>query len=156
MAGTDAYFLCGKIGSGKTTLARRLRAETGGIIVNLDELMAPLFGQTLGRERYVKNLAICSDFVFSVADQILDSGLPVIFDFGFWSREDRLQAAGRFSGRKIAFLYCPIDDAEQRKRVFQRNASTDKTYSFTEDQLRFLNSFFEEPSASEGIPLLLP
>jgi predicted kinase len=146
MAGNEVYFLCGKIGSGKTTVARRIRAETGAIIFNLDELMEPLFGQTLGRERYVKN-------VFAVADQILGSGLPVIFDFGFWSREERREASERFSGRKTSFLYCPINDTEQRKRVFQRNSSADKTYSFTEEQLSFLNAFFEEPSASEGIPL---
>jgi predicted kinase len=154
MDGKSVYFLCGKIGSGKTTIAREIRADSGAVIFNLDEIMAPLFGQTLGRERYVKNLAICRDFVYRIADQVLDSALPVVFDFGFWSRAERREAAERFSGRKRVFLYCPLDDEEQRKRVFNRNASTDKTYSFTEEQLRFLNAFFEEPDESEGITLI--
>ncbi len=151
-----AYFLCGKIGSGKTFVARRIRGRTGAVVFNLDELMEPLFGQTLGRERYVKALATCAEYAYSIADQVLDSGIPVVMDFGFWSKADRRAGAERFKGRNVVFVYLPLSDDEQKRRVKARNSSTDKTYSFTIDQLSSLNAFFEEPADSEGLAFINP
>lgn len=147
---SKVFCLCGKIGSGKTTVARHLAETNKTITFNLDEIMEPLFGQTLGREKYIINLAICQNYVYNLADQILDRGLSVVFDFGFWSREDRRSVAERFSGHNVVFIYCPVSDEEQRARVFARNDSSDKTYSFTENMLKVLNGFFEEPNGTEG------
>jgi predicted kinase len=148
------YFLCGKIGSGKSWTARRLASRGATMVFNLDELMEPLFGQGLGRELYQRKLAICRDFLFGLADQALTAGLSVVFDYGFWSREDRRQAAERMRSWKQAFVYLPLDETEQLRRVEARNASADRTYAFTPEQLRQLNAFFEEPGEDEGLPFV--
>lgn len=149
--GPVVYCLCGKIGSGKSTLARKLAETEGAVIFNLDRLMEPLFGQTLGRERYVHNLKICRDYVYGLADQVLDRGVSVVFDFGFWERAERQFARERFAGRRVVFLLCPVGEEEQRRRVFARNRSDDKTYAFTGEMLETLNRFFEDPLPEEGL-----
>ncbi len=149
-----AYLLCGKIGSGKTVAARHIHEETGAVAFNLDQLMEPLFGQTLGRERHVKALAVCAEYAYSIADQILDSGVSVVMDFGFWTRAERRAASERFKGRDVVFVYLAVSDDEQKQRINARNSSIDRTYSFTTDQLSFLNAFFEEPSDSEGLAFI--
>lgn len=148
---TKVYCLCGKIGSGKSTVARELAHRYQAVIFNLDEIMEPLFGQTLGRERYVKNLAICRDYVYGLADQILRGGIPVVFDFGFWSREERQKTAQRFDRHDVVFIYLEVSDEDQRRRVGLRNESPEKTYAFTEAMLEVLNQYFEEPNPDENL-----
>jgi predicted kinase len=147
------YCLCGKIGSGKSTVSRNLAVSKGAVVFNLDEIMEPLFGQTLGRERYVVNLGICRDYLYRLADRVLELGHSVVFDFGFWSRDDRRQTIERFPDHRVEFVYCPVSDEEQLRRVYRRNESSDKTYAFSSEQLAFLNRFFEEPDPDEGILL---
>ena len=43
-----AIFICGKICSGKTTLARRLLAEGGAVLLSCDEIAAMVFHKDLG------------------------------------------------------------------------------------------------------------
>lgn len=142
------YCLCGKVGSGKTEYARSLREKANAVVLNVDDLMQPLFGETIERETLDAKFSVCRDYLYRLADQILAAGISMIFDFGFWKREGRREAVERFAGYRVKFVYFPIDDAEQLRRIGRRNESDAKTYSFTPEAVADLNRLFEPPDAA--------
>ena len=79
-----AYVICGFIGAGKTTFARKLEKETKAIRITKDDLMIKIFGTKITSdnnfERYDKNItALATDIAF----KILKAGKDVIIDEGF-------------------------------------------------------------------------
>ena len=70
-----AYILCGFIGAGKTTFARKLEKETKAIRITKDEWIIQIFGNkiTLDKnfERYDKNV---TQLATDIAFKILKSG----------------------------------------------------------------------------------
>jgi len=85
-----AYILCGFIGAGKTTFARKLVKETNVIRITKDEWIVKIFGNKVTSdknfERYDKNITkLATDIAF----KILRSGGDVIIDEGFWAKSQR-------------------------------------------------------------------
>jgi len=119
-----AYVICGFIGSGKTTFARKLEKEIGAIRITKDEWMIKIFGNkiTLDKnfEEYDKNvIELTRNFAF----KILESGGDVIMDEGFWAKSERDDLKKKILniGAKAILYYvdCPVE--EMRERVITRS-----------------------------------
>jgi predicted kinase len=119
-----AYVICGFIGAGKTTFARKLEKETKAIRITKDEWMIRIFGNkvTLDKnfEEYDKNIIeLTRNFAF----KILASGGDVIIDEGFWAKSERDDIRKKILsiGAKPIFYYveCPVE--EIRNRVVNRS-----------------------------------
>jgi predicted kinase len=146
------YCLCGKTGSGKTEYARRLRASGKVVVMNIDDLMLTLFGEALDRTAFDEKLAVCLEYVCGLAAQVLDTGVSVVLDAGFWKKSQRRAVAERFIGRRVRFVYLKIGDVEQRRRIDIRNRASGQTGSITPARLADLNALFEPlVAAEEGI-----
>jgi len=143
------YALTGKIASGKTYWAKHNITEGKAVVFNLDKLMKPLFEQTLERPEFQEKLAICRNYFYTLADQVLAAEVPVVFDFGFWSLQEREDLRKRFEGIPLDFIYFPINEVEQWKRVEHRHIREKDNYPFPRDLLQWLNGFFEEPAEEE-------
>ena len=85
-----AYVICGFIGAGKTTFARKLEKETNAVRITKDEWMVKIFGNKITSdknfEEYDHNIIeLTRDFAL----KILKTGTDVIIDEGFWVKSQR-------------------------------------------------------------------
>jgi len=146
---TKVYCLCGKTGSGKSTFGQKLGKEKNAVILNVDNLMHPLFENRLSREEFDAKLKICIDYLLIIAKQILDCHTSVILDFGFWKKRHRLKISDYFKNHEVEFFYLKINTNLQKERIISRNSQADRTYFFTEKMIDELNLLFEEPDPEE-------
>lgn len=146
---TNVYCMCGKVGAGKSSYARKIATQNDAVVFNLDELMQPLFDNKLGRTEFDRCADVCIHYLYSVAKQIVKKGSAVVFDFGFWSVQSRRDVVSCFATYELEFVYLTIGRDEQSRRVALRNSSEDKTFVFTEKMIDELNELFEEPNAQD-------
>ncbi|MBP5361465.1 MAG: ATP-binding protein [Ruminococcus sp.] len=146
--------LCGKLCSGKSTYAARLKNELNAVILSVDELMITLLGKETGEmhDEYVRR---SKDYLFRKAAEIVNSGSDVILDQGFWSHSERENAKSFFSSQnvKCELHYLYISDDEWSRRIEKRNAEVLDGRSdayFVDDGLKakFI-SMFEAPDEDE-------
>ena len=116
--------ICGRICCGKTTLAEMLCREKGAVLLSVDEIMLPLFGQHAG-DRHDDYTAAIQRYLFDLSVRIVRSGTDVILDWGFWTRSSRDHARDFYRNRDIPFefLYPVISDDEWQNRIAKRNAA---------------------------------
>lgn len=147
--------LCGRLCSGKSTYAARLRDELGAVILSVDELMIALLGRETGdkHDEYVRR---AKGYLHAKAAEIALAGTDVVLDEGFWSRSERDEARKYFAaqGVECELRYLRISDEEWSRRVDKRNAEVAAGRSdayFVDDGLRakFI-SLFEEPAEGEA------
>ena len=103
--------MCGRICSGKSTLAAKLRREHRAVVLSVDEITLALFGRDPGDmlDAYVER---CEHYLYQKSLEILESGIDVILDWGFWTRRERDEARAFYSSRgiKYSFYYISISD----------------------------------------------
>lgn len=119
-----AYVICGFIGSGKTTFARKLEKETGAIRITKDEWVIKIFGNKITSDKkfevFDKNV---TELATDIAFKILKSGGDVIIDEGFWikSQRDYIKKKILNIGAKPILYYVECDVEKMRERVVTRS-----------------------------------
>ena len=131
--------ICGKICSGKSFYAERLRKEHGAVMLSVDEITLSLFGQHIG-EKHDEICERTQKYLFEKSLEIVEAGTEVILDWGFWQREDREYAREFYRSRGVPceFHYVDISDEVWKKNLSERNAavSAGKTAAyFVDDDL---------------------
>ncbi|HCH1542195.1 AAA family ATPase [Vibrio parahaemolyticus] len=151
---TKIYFICGFIGSGKTTYSKALAEKQGAFRFSIDEWMIPLYGEHMEREVFDSRLATLQDLFKDSAKQLFSLNVPVVFDFGFWRKTDRdnftdwTSSVGAES--EIHYLDVPFDTCKQR--AFARNSELNgKSYEMTPEMLELFWSWFEIPASCENV-----
>lgn len=149
------YLICGKIGCGKSTYAKRLREERGGVILSVDEIMLAVFGLYAG-ERHDEYAAKARGYLLEKSLELIGAGVSVILDWGFWTRAGRAEAKAFYESRGIACEshYLDVPDGVWRARIDKRNravAAGETTAYLVDEALagKFAASF--EPPAREEI-----
>lgn len=117
------HVLCGFIGAGKTTFAKKLEATTGAVRITKDEWLIRLIGNdpTIdGYEEYDRRVCGLSR---DVAFDLLAKGVDVILDEGFWEREQRdaLRRRIEATGAEGILYYLDTPIETIRERVVGRN-----------------------------------
>src|SRR3981081_328861 len=99
MSGARLVLLCGLPGSGKTTTARRVAAETGGVRFCPDDWMTALDIDLFDEATRAKTEAV----QWQLAQDLLAWGLRVIIEWGLWSRSERdvLRVRARALGARV-------------------------------------------------------
>jgi predicted kinase len=146
------YLLCGKTGSGKTTLARRMEAERRAFRLSLDELMLPLFGEHMPRPLFEQRSAASQEVLLGLSERLLAFGNHVVLDWGFWSATVRRAVRQRLTaaGASCQLLYLELPDEQLLQRLHARNdALPPGTYAITDEMFQQFNQWFEPPGADE-------
>ncbi|MGY5832688.1 AAA family ATPase [Vibrio vulnificus] len=151
---TKIYFVCGFIGSGKTTYSKELANKHGAFRFSIDEWMIPLYGEHMDREVFDSRLATLQELFKGSAHQLFALGVPVIFDFGFWRKADRdtftSWALEVGVESEVHYLDVPFETCQQR--AFSRNSDLDgKSYEMTPEMLELFWSWFEIPVSNENV-----
>ncbi len=151
----SAYVICGFIGAGKTTFARKLEKETGAVRVTKDEWVIKIFGNkiTSGKnfEEYDKKV---TELAKDIAFKILESGSDVIIDEGFWAKSQRDDIKKKIvaMGAKPILYYveCPVEKMRERVVSRSKNPPVD-SFEINEEMFDKYLEYWEPPKKEEGI-----
>lgn len=149
-----AFLICGKICCGKSTYAYHLRDENKGILLSVDELMLALFGPYSGdnHDLYTKKI---QEYLLEKSVEIIQSGHHIILDWGFWTKDSRIQAKEFYQSWNVEyeFHFIDINDNEWKTRIAQRNhavlAGKAAAYPVDENLAAKFEDLFELPSEDE-------
>jgi predicted kinase len=83
------YFLCGRAGAGKSTLARKISADRNAILFCEDQWLARLFGGASSLGEYVERRGRFRSLLTEHVPAILKAGHSVVLDFGGNTVRDR-------------------------------------------------------------------
>lgn len=147
--------ICGKICSGKTWYANRLREKENAVILSCDELMKALFTADLGAA-HDKLAGRARDYLMTKAAELTAIGCTVILDWGFWSRESRKELTNYCRARGILceWHYIDVDEQTWHKNIEERNRAVlsgecGSDYYADEGLLAKMQALWEVPSENE-------
>lgn len=145
------YFICGFVGSGKTTYAKQLAISTPAFRFSIDEWMIPLYGEHMERAEFDARLANLQGLFKDAAVQMLELDVSVVFDFGFWKKSDRLQVVkwAQEVGFDHEFHYVNTSFNVCCCRAFHRNLQGNNSYEMTQEMLDLFWSWFEVPDEDD-------
>lgn len=146
--------ICGKICSGKSTYAERLRIDNKAVLLSVDEIMLALFGLYAGNkhDEYTEKI---QSYLFEKSVDIIQSGINVILDWGFWSESSRSAAKEFYTARDIEseIHYIDVSDEVWKERITHRNKlvskEEQKAYIIDDNLAAKFGDLFEPPAEDE-------
>ncbi len=121
---TIVHLIHGFLGSGKTTFAKALEAETNAIRFSPDEWMIALYGSNPPADLFQEYHARIMDFIWLQIAKTTQAGVDAILDLGFWTRASRNDAIARVKAfgavPKLYALQTPFEVSQER--VLRRTA----------------------------------
>ncbi|MBX2823953.1 MAG: ATP-binding protein [Gammaproteobacteria bacterium] len=152
------YFFCGKMASGKTTLATRLALKPTTIYVSEDELLAGLFpGEVHDIPDYVR----CTDRLKTTLSThfvaVLKQGVSLVLDFPANTRKQRqwMRSLIDSSGASHELHFLNYSDDYCKRQLQQRiSSSTQPRSTDTLEMFNRMSRYFEPPAADEEFTLV--
>jgi predicted kinase len=149
---TTVYLICGFIGAGKTTFAKKLEDKTGAVRITKDEWSIRLIGNDPKIDGYAewdaRIIGLSRDFAFYLAEK----GIDVIMDEGFWAKEERegLKRKIRTVGAEPVMYYVDTPIEIIRERVTERNSNlTKESFEISREMLDSYLMDWQPPGEDE-------
>src|SRR5215212_3649364 len=113
------YVLCGFIGAGKTTFAKKLEEQTGAVRITKDEWLIRMVGNDPTIDGYADYDGRMCGLSRDVAFQLAAKGIDVIIDEGVWLKEHRdlLRRRAEEAGARAVLYYLDTAIETSRERV---------------------------------------
>jgi len=146
------YVLCGFIGAGKTTFAKKLEERTGAVRITKDEWLIRMVGNDPTIDGYEDYNRRMWELSRDVAFQLAAKGIDVIIDEGFWAKEHRdlMRRRAEDVGAQpvVVFLDTPIETI--RERVARRTLDPGKeSFKISSDLLDGYLKYWQPPGDDE-------
>lgn len=149
------YLMCGFLGFGKTTTAKKLEQELPAVRFTHDEIMLKRFGRI--PDNFQVRYKEVDDFIRNETDKAIKRGKNVILDYGFWDKEKRAEyfqwAKTLTPNVQFYAIFCNIDIA--RKRIIERNQNNPGELFIDENCFNDFLQKYEPISPDEGYPTIL-
>ncbi|MFN8592316.1 MAG: ATP-binding protein [Thermomicrobiales bacterium] len=149
--------LCGFIGAGKTTFAKKLAAQTGAVRITKDEWLIQMVGNDPTIDGYADYDARMCGLSRDIAFQLAAKGIDVIIDEGVWEKELRnhLRQRAEDVGAHAVLYYLDTPIETIRERVARRNlTATNDSFSISAELLNHYIQYWEPPSDDEDYVLV--
>ncbi|WP_127112009.1 AAA family ATPase [Shimia sediminis] len=147
------HILCGKIASGKSTLAAELTSAPHTVALSEDTLLAALYeGEMKNVSDYVRNSARLRAGLTNHVVSLLQAGTNVVLDFAANTADQRAWMIEIVKSAKCQHLlhFLDVPDEVCRARLKARNVSGDHPFSVTDEQFNWITAHFLAPDPSEG------
>ena len=155
---TTLYLLCGKIASGKSTLARRLAKRPATLLITMDHWMSLLFPT---ENRTIEDFARLSARLRAAMGphvvDILRQELSVVLDFPANTVRWRSWMRSLITEANVAHELHVLDvsDAICKERLRQRNEGGTHPYQVSEATYDLFMSHFVPPLPDEGFNVIV-
>ena len=154
---TLIHMICGLTGAGKSTYAETLRRDLNGVRFSIDDWNANLFfmdrDPTSDFDWFYERVQRSCKQMRYTAEQLLEAGVPVVFDCGFTDRKERAIFYDWASdlGQSVQLHYVDVDTETRWFRVQKRNAEKGATFALevTREMFDFMEGIWEAPSDDE-------
>ena len=146
------YLICGFIGAGKTTFAKKLEEKTGAVRITKDEWSICLIGNDPTIDGYEEWDTKIIELSRDVAFQLAEKGIDVIIDEGFWAKEERDELRRKIDaiGAKAVMYYVDTPIETIRDRVVERNNNLTKdSFKISRELLDNYLMYWRPPSEDE-------
>jgi predicted kinase len=147
------YLICGFIGSGKTTFARKLEKETGAIRITKDEWMVRMFGNKPPDDKFEEYDEKICNISRDLAFTLVKKGVDVIIDEGFWAREqrDEMKKRSQKSGAQAVLYYVRAPMEKMKTRVLERSKNPPQdSFEISEKMFDYYTQYWKPPTEDEG------
>ncbi|MDP5219840.1 ATP-binding protein [Ruegeria sp. 2205SS24-7] len=151
------HLLCGKVASGKSTLAAQLARKNSAILISEDQWLSALFGEEMSSlQDYVRCASKLGQIMGPHVTSMLVAGVSVVLDFPANTIENRRWARGLIKGTGAAQIlhFLDVPDELCLARLHKRNQEGSHAFATTEDQFRRIAQCFVPPSSDEGFHVI--
>ena len=151
------HLLTGKIAAGKSTLAKRLAGETGGLVIAEDGWLATLYpGEIADLADYRRSSERLRAAITPLIVAMVGRGQTVILDFPANTVASRAWMKGLADAAGVTATLHFLDppDDECRARMHARNASGEHPYHVDDATFDQFTAHFVAPTAGEGFAII--
>lgn len=148
------YLICGKIASGKSTLAAELAVRPMTVLISEDIWLSRLYPNEIKTlEDYVQRSKCLRDVIERHVADLLRAGVSVVLDFPANTDKQRrwMRGISDKEGVPHELYYLDVPDELCKKRLKARNESGSHEFEVTEAQFEQFTSYFMPPMPEEGL-----
>lgn len=153
------YFLCGKMGSGKTTYSNTLKNDKNAIRLSEDDMLSILYpNQVNSIEDYLKYSSRMKPVVENLVSDIVLKGVSVVLDFPGNTRRQRTWFKKMIEELNCdhELLYLDVTDEVCLSQIEKRRISSPQRRHFdTPEVFEKITKYFESPDAEEGFNIVV-
>ena len=152
------HLLCGKVASGKSTLANKLARVDGAVLIAEDTWLNALYSdQMFSISDYVRCATKLRKIMGPHVASLLNEGITVVLDFQANTIEARSWVRGILEQTKASHKLHVLDVPDEIciARLRARNASGDHPFALTEKQFFQLSKHFNLPAQDEGFDIVV-
>jgi predicted kinase len=154
----SVILVTGGTGAGKTTHARALAEEIGGVRFSIDDWTTELFWMDAPDppdfDWIMTRIGRCETRIRAVAKDILLRGVPVVLDLGFTKSAHRRVFIdwAKDLGHAVRIDHVDVPTQTRWSRVQSRNAEQGETYAMTvtREMFDFMENEWEAPQSDEA------
>lgn len=151
------HLLCGKIASGKSTLAKKLATTPRTVIVGEDYWLQHLYaGEINAVDDYVRCSARLRNAMGPHVTELLRIGVSVVLDFPANTIANRSWMKSLLTDiqSEVLLHFLDVPDDECLLRLHARNVARSHTFVVADDQFARITSHFIAPKQEEGFNII--
>lgn len=148
------HFLCGKIASGKSTLAQQLVRGQQAVLLSEDTWLAALYpGQITQLADYIEKSRQLKSVLELHLVMLLQKGITLVLDFPANTPEQRrwLKGLAEQAGCSYCCHVLDVSDEECKRRLAARNLSGENPFTTSAEQFDLITAHFSYPSEEEEL-----
>jgi predicted kinase len=155
MTGAKArlLFLCGKMASGKSTLAAELARSEGAVLLVQDEFLEKLFpGEIVDIPAFVKYSARLREALAPHIRALLARGVSVVLDFPANTKSQRVWFRELFERADVPHELHFVDASDElcKRQLRERSRALPPGSAFTSNaEFEAITAYFQAPSLEE-------
>ena len=151
-------FFCGKMASGKSTLAKQLANRHGAVLLAQDEFLVQLFpGEVVDVATYLKCSTRIQKALTPHLCSLLTMGLTVVLDFPGNTRTQRawFREVIERSGASHELHFIDVSDEVCKRQLRERSTGYPAGTRWTTDaEFDAITAYFEAPGVDEGFDVV--
>jgi predicted kinase len=152
------HAFCGKIASGKSSLAASIANAPQTILISEDQLLSRLYpGEIATIDDYSRAATRLRAAVGPLLEGLLRSGLNVVLDFQANTPRVRawIRSIVERAGTDHELHYLDVPDEVCKARLKARNAIGSHEYHVSESDFELFNSYVVPPASAEGFNVVV-